>query len=84
MDIVYAIIIGFLAGYAVFKDILHYQERQKLQEKLMAKDFTEYKAATQPIAPEDRVNTIAEPDRTVPIDEADNPFTHGRNIAFKT
>lgn len=60
------VIIILLVGYAVVKDVLFFKEREKLQMKLMSKDLTEYKIATEP-EPED---TPQEEDPFIPIEDA--------------
>jgi len=42
------IVIALLIGYAVYKDILFYKEREKLQLKLMSKDIKEYVDTIEP------------------------------------
>jgi len=46
---IYIIIIAIAEfAYIVYQDFLNRKEREKLQMKLMSKDVTEYKEATEP------------------------------------
>lgn len=42
MEIIFLVLIGFLLTFIVFKEILHYMERDLLTKKLMARNFIEY------------------------------------------
>lgn len=73
MDTVLLIIIGVLVGYIVFKEILFHQQMKNILDRFMAKNLTEYKATE--MVPEDKVNTISDPDSTVALDDVPNPFS---------
>ena len=60
------IIIVLLIGYAVYKDVLFYKEREKLQMKLMSKDLTDYVVSSTP-EPE---NAVQEENPYIPIEDA--------------
>lgn len=74
MDILPSGIIGFLCGYIVFKEIMWHRHLDKLEEKLLSKDLTDYKINVSPIAPEDKKNTIVDPDTTTDLENVPNPF----------
>jgi len=74
MDLIYAGIIVFLCGFIVFKEIMWHRHLDKLEEKLLSRDLTDYKINTTPIAPEDKENKIAEEDRTIDLENVPNPY----------
>jgi hypothetical protein len=79
MDLPTAILIGFLIGFTVFRELMHAQQVKELEEKLMARSLTEYKITGQ--RPDDLGgrNEIAEKDRTVELSSVPNPFIDNPN-----
>lgn len=41
-------IVVLLLAYMVFKDVLYYREKEKLQKKLMSRDLNEYVLSEEP------------------------------------
>ncbi len=69
------VIIGFLCGYIVFKEIMWHRHLDELEKKLMSKDLADYSATRKvEIDPQHRDDTIADPDNLIPLDEVHNPF----------
>ena len=60
------VIIVLQLAYILFKDIMSYKEREKLQLKLISKNVTEYKNAVED-KPED---SVEEEDPYIPVEEA--------------
>ena len=72
------IIIAFLCGYTVFKDLLHNSEINHLRKQLSSKDaelIDPKSLITSPMDPADKHTEMADGDPgSVPLDEVPNPF----------
>lgn len=74
MEILLSFIIAALIAYAVFKDVLYHRHLEKLEQKLLAKDLTDYKVNTEKVDPEDDKSTFAAEEDIVELDQIPNPF----------
>jgi len=48
MEYLFLVVVVLLLGFIVYQDISNRRERESLALKLMSKDVTEYKTATEP------------------------------------
>ena len=67
MEIILLIVIALQFSYMVYKDILFSKEREQLQLKLMSKDISEYKYATE--TPKEEKKVERQPDEYLPIED---------------
>lgn len=77
MEILLGIITIALLVYTVFKDILYHRHLEKLEQKLLARNLTDYKINMNPPDIEQTKNKMSEPDNLVDLVDAPNPFLAG-------
>lgn len=77
METILGITTILLFAYSVFKDVLYHRHLEKLEQKLLARNLTDYKVNTTSPDPEGSKNKIAEPDNLVDLDQVPNPFLAG-------
>lgn len=53
-------VVTFLLGFIVFKEVLHYKERDSLTKKLIAKNFVEYTNAEIALKAEEKKPKVVE------------------------